>query len=281
LAPIDTEVVAPPSAPPLTVARPPEVVLAEAQQAAKALAGVIAAKPRRVTFGGENYLEFEDWTLVARFYGVTAKVESTAYIQYDEARGFEARASAILNPGGQIISAAEAVCLDDEPNWSRKPLFQLRSMAQTRACAKALRNALSWVVVLAGYRPTPAEEMDGVMSKPPIRQPERQSARRGDTNAMGEPIYRAQPGEREILEQHGHRTADPDVTEPPPPTPSSSTSTISEKQRSMLWAKAKAAGWSEDELRELVKRHGFEHSKDISKSAFDGILTDLARRGEF
>ena len=41
------------------------------------------------------------------------------------------------------------------------PLFQLRSMAQTRAGAKALRNALAWVVVLAGYRPTPAEELPG------------------------------------------------------------------------------------------------------------------------
>jgi len=42
------------------------------------------------------------------------------------------------------------------------PLFQLASMAQTRALAKALRNVLSWVVVLAGYKPTPSEEMDGV-----------------------------------------------------------------------------------------------------------------------
>jgi hypothetical protein len=40
------------------------------------------------------------------------------------------------------------------------PLFQLASMAQTRACAKALRNVLAWVVVLAGYKPTPAEEID-------------------------------------------------------------------------------------------------------------------------
>lgn len=38
-------------------------------------------------------------------------------------------------------------------------MFQLRSMAQTRACAKALRNVLAWVVMLAGYKTTPAEEM--------------------------------------------------------------------------------------------------------------------------
>jgi hypothetical protein len=43
------------------------------------------------------------------------------------------------------------------------PLFQLRSMAQTRACAKAMRQALAWVVVLAGFKPTPAEELDGMI----------------------------------------------------------------------------------------------------------------------
>jgi hypothetical protein len=40
-----------------------------------------------------------------------------------------------------------------------KPLFQLRSMAQTRACAKALRQVFSWVVVLAGFKPSVAEEL--------------------------------------------------------------------------------------------------------------------------
>ena len=45
------------------------------------------------------------------------------------------------------------------------PLFQLRSMAQTRAAAKALRLALGWVVVLAGYKPTPSEELDGMLDR--------------------------------------------------------------------------------------------------------------------
>jgi hypothetical protein len=53
------------------------------------------------------------------------------------------------------------MCLDDEAKWTTSRSFQLRSMAQTRAQAKALRNVLAWVVVMAGYQPTPAEEMDG------------------------------------------------------------------------------------------------------------------------
>lgn len=56
------------------------------------------------------------------------------------------------------------------------PLFQLKSMAQTRACAKVLRNVLAWVVVLAGYRPTPAEELDGMASSSETPHPAGQAA---------------------------------------------------------------------------------------------------------
>jgi len=69
----------------------------------------------------------------------------------------------------------ERVKIGDEP----VPLFQLRSMAQTRSNAKALKNRFAWIVVLAGYSATPAEEMithDDDVSKdsknPPMSQPQ-------------------------------------------------------------------------------------------------------------
>lgn len=162
--------------------RDPKVVLAEAQSAAKALKTVLDAKPKKVMMNGEQYLEFEDWQTVGKFYGVTVKVASTTYVEFGGVKGFESRAE-VLDKTGLSISAAESMCLNDEPKWSTRakyewksingqrvkeqvgeeavPMFQLRSMAQTRACAKALRNVLAWVVVLAGYKPTPAEEMTG------------------------------------------------------------------------------------------------------------------------
>lgn len=150
----------------LTVARDPNVVLEEARRAATALKTVIAQKAKPVIFNGEQYLEFEDLSTLAKFYGITAKVISTQFVEFGEARGFEAKAVAYHIQTAQEISAAEAMCLTDEPNWSKKPMFQLRSMAQTRACAKALRNVLSWVVVLAGYKATPAEEVIGQHQEP-------------------------------------------------------------------------------------------------------------------
>lgn len=151
----------------VAIHRPPTKVLEEARQAAHALTDVISKKAKPVKFNGEIYLEFEDWQTVGRFYGITARVRETKYVQYDKVSGFEASADAILVSTGQVISSAESLCLNDESNWAKKPMFQLKSMSQTRACAKALRNVLAWVVVLAGYKPTPAEEMDNVFSQKP------------------------------------------------------------------------------------------------------------------
>jgi hypothetical protein len=182
------------------LAAAPKLVLEQAMVAAKALQDVISKKKNPVVFNNEQFLEYEDWQTLARFYGYTVKVRDTNYVEYGSVHGFEARADVIMISNDQVISSAESMCLNDEEKWSTRasyewkevikngkkvwdetmwggkggyvkekvkvgevavPLFQLRSMAQTRACAKALRNVLAWVVVLAGYRPTPAEEMTG------------------------------------------------------------------------------------------------------------------------
>jgi hypothetical protein len=143
----------------------PELVLAEAQKAAAALKKVIQGKPRPVVINGETYLEFEDWQTVGRFYGYTAGAEEAPeFVELGGARGFKATAVA-LDSRGLVRSRATAYCMDDEDRWAKAPTYQLASMAQTRANAKALRNVLSWVTVLAGYKATPAEEMDGVKTE--------------------------------------------------------------------------------------------------------------------
>lgn len=143
--------------------RAPEIVLDEARKAAQALQNVIESKPNKCVINGKTFLQFEDWQTLGRFYGITVAARATSYIEQGRVRGYECHAEAI-RADGQVISAAQAMCMDDESKWSDKPLFQLRSMAQTRAQAKALRNVLAWVVVMAGYAPTPAEEMDGTHS---------------------------------------------------------------------------------------------------------------------
>lgn len=138
----------------------PLKVLEFAHKAAKALKDVIDAKSKKVIIGGEVYLTFEDWQTIARFYNITVGTESTKpTMKNDQIFGYESKAVAYRE--GVVISSAEASTSRDELNWKDKPSFQLKSMAQTRAAAKCLRNVLAWVVILAGYKPTPAEEMTG------------------------------------------------------------------------------------------------------------------------
>lgn len=179
----------------LSMGRTPELVLEEAKRAATALQGVIAAKKNPVKFNGEIYLEFEDWSTIASFYGCTVKLESDRFCSYGDASGWEATSVLIRMDTGAVISRATMMCLNDEDNWGLRavyewkdeldangkkiwdeqrhryrgkkiqsgmkpvPLFQLRSMAQTRAGSKVCRNVFSRIPVLAGYQPTPAEEI--------------------------------------------------------------------------------------------------------------------------
>ncbi len=81
--------------------------------------------------------------------------------------GYEAKALVLRN--GEVIASAEGMCTRDEKRWNRADEYAIRSMAQTRTGAKALRNAFGWVAELAGMKSTPAEEMDGVaFDKSPI-----------------------------------------------------------------------------------------------------------------
>ena len=132
----------------------PEQQIADGKRAAKALMEV--TKP--VLINNKKYLRFEDWQTLGRFYNLTVGVEWTKKINEDNEQGFGARAN-VFNITGQIISSAEAQCTRAERLWMKRDDYALRSMAQTRAMAKALRNVLSWVAVLAGAEGTPAEEI--------------------------------------------------------------------------------------------------------------------------
>lgn len=133
----------------------PEKQLEFAKKAANALMKVV--KP--VKIGGKDYLQFGGWQTLARFFGATVGVEWTKPIldKDNKVVGFEARAEVLQR--GEKISSAEASCLRSERNWNTREEFALKSMAQTRASAKALRNAFGWVAELAGLESTPAEEM--------------------------------------------------------------------------------------------------------------------------
>jgi len=144
-------------------AQDPEERLAAATRIANALARVIERQHLYVEIQGRRYVTHEGWLTLGAMAGVFPYVVETKPTL--EGDGWEARVEA-RRADGSPIAAAESECRRDEPNWADRPSYALRSMAQTRGSNKALRLCVGWIMPLAGFEPTPAEEVMDVAPAP-------------------------------------------------------------------------------------------------------------------
>jgi hypothetical protein len=160
----------------------PVAVVEQSSRIASALADVLKKKGLAKKISGREFVLVEGWTLLGTMLGVFPVVQWTRKLE----DGWEARVEArTLN--GQVVGAAEAECLRSEKNWGNRDDYALRSMAQTRAVSKALRGPLGFIVQLAGFSPTPAEEIppDESLSEPASSSLAPSEAREGTTQNPG------------------------------------------------------------------------------------------------
>ena len=104
---------------------------------------------------GREYVTVEGWNALGAMLGVSPREVSVRAVDDD----YEAEVELIRLSDGAVIGRASSIVGSDEPAWANRPRYARRSMAVTRATGKAFRLALSWIVKLAGFEVTPAEEM--------------------------------------------------------------------------------------------------------------------------
>jgi hypothetical protein len=170
----------------------PAAVIAAATAAAAPLAEVVRKQNLAVTIQGREHVKVEGWTLLGSMLGVFPVCAWSRPILKDgKEHGWEARVEARTR-NGDLVGAAEAQCTRDENQWSFAPTgrngqtqqprddYALRSMAQTRATSKALRQPLGFVMQLAGFDATPAEEMPHDAEHQRVRDPHGLQGSRAD-----------------------------------------------------------------------------------------------------
>ena len=150
----------------LTTPPTPREVIAFATTVADELASIIEKKGLASNIQGKKYVAVEGWLALAALRGCTPREVSnerdpdrpTVYVATVE----------LVNADGRVIGRASAECGDPDevdrqgkPVWADRPAYARRSMANTRATSKVCRQVFSWIMVLAGYAPTPAEEVPG------------------------------------------------------------------------------------------------------------------------
>lgn len=242
----------------------PEELLLAAREAARALKSVIDSNDRPpVSFNGKQYLEYPHWQTIAKFYHCSVATEGAEFVEIQGVPGFKAKAKVIDEKTGLLIGSAEAFCMRDEPNWKNKPYFQLASMAQTRAGSKALANKFRYVAIVAGYEPTPKEEMDGVELKPTVQMPKAKGSPPKTENAEpldGSEIHFGSP--EDVQKVMGGKIRKP----------------ITEAQRKMLFAKSKTVGVPEHILRAYLKdTFGTDHTSELYMDEVDKCVQWIER----
>lgn len=113
-----------------------------------------------------EYVTVEGWEVLGTFLGIVPVTTIIGEIKSKQGVvvGYRARATLYQNPiiendeivGGTVIARAEA---EADKSGFQKDKFTIASMAQTRALGKAYRMGLSWIMKMAGFEGTFAEDM--------------------------------------------------------------------------------------------------------------------------
>lgn len=140
----------------LYAADDPGEIMQRAVSRANVLADVIERKHLYVEISGKKHVFVEGWTMLATLHNLSPVLAWSRRLEVGD--GWEARTEVYALDGG-IRGAAECHCDRSEAKWADRDDHAIRSMAETRSTAKALRLPLGYVMALAGYSPTPAEEM--------------------------------------------------------------------------------------------------------------------------
>lgn len=157
-----------------------KLTVGEAARIGTDIAGVCGAivQQTAMQIGKRKYVKVEGWQAIASAAGCGVSVVAVN----EELNGFTAWAEVRRLSDNALVGRAEGYVGDDEDEWSKKPVYAKRAMAQTRATSRACRSAFAFIVVLidANLSTTPAEEVPSEgFDEPtsPIRPPSAHSQR--------------------------------------------------------------------------------------------------------
>src|SRR5712691_1414281 len=142
----------------------PKELVKRATELATALADIIHAqkdadgKPTLyVIIKNKKYVKCEGWVTLGAMVGVVPIEESCEALP--DGHGYKAKIKLIRLNDGMQVGGASAICKIQEKGWENSEEFSTYSKTITRATGKAFRLSFAWIMKLAGFEPTPADEL--------------------------------------------------------------------------------------------------------------------------
>jgi len=143
----------------------PKEFMEHAGKVAAALVDLVNKEHMYTVVGKGKHLHVDAWTSLGSLLGSVGGKSVYAVpdgdpepVEIDGVKGVRAKMKAVTIDG-HVVGGATGFCMRDEPTWKNRPFYALAGMAETRATSRALRKPLGFIVRLAGYAATGAEEM--------------------------------------------------------------------------------------------------------------------------
>lgn len=144
----------------------PCILINEAAEIASVLGNLITKRNLYTVIRNQKYVHVEGWGLMMAMLKVYPTILKCVRLNRDDKDEiiYEVEA-ALINQNGKEICRALSICSNKEDRRGNQAEYVIMSMAETRAVGKVCRLAFGWIMKLAGYEATPAEEMKNIYSK--------------------------------------------------------------------------------------------------------------------
>ena len=120
-----------------------------------------------VPIQGKPYAMVEGWQFAGSLLGTTPLVTEVSDLSKENEIKWLAKVEITELKSGKVVGRGFALCSKKESKKASFDEYAILSMAQTRAIGKAYRNVIGWLMKMAGYEGTPAEEMPQQPSSKP------------------------------------------------------------------------------------------------------------------
>lgn len=231
--------------------RNPEVALKEAELVAQAFKKRAIALLLFKEIGTSKHLLIEGWQMLGSMYRVTTSIESTRYLDMGNITGWEATARAIYVPTGQEISRAEAMCLSDEDNWGPRPKYEWVEGKKRQI----------------GTVPTPTQQLRSMAQT--------RASSKCYANLLKFVARMAGFASTPAEEMTGHEDTSGAMPPGPGPQRAAGGPVISEAQAKRLYAISKGSGKSDDQVKAILAKYGFDSNKNVTKDKYEQICAEM------
>jgi len=221
----------------------PNEVVKIAKNIADAVSDIVEKQKLYDKIKDKKYVRCEGWTTMGAMLGLFPQIVEVREEKIDDKNKKYVAVCEIRTLDGRLVSRAESECSSLERNKVGQEDYALRSMAETRAVSKAFRICLSWVMTLAGYEPTPAEEVSEEM--------------------LNNKVIEQKIVETPVVEQVNLNV-------------DNKSKKITEKQRKLLFVRLREAGIPEEVLKKHIEvAFGKTSTADLNNEEFDEILKEI------